>query len=101
MSFIRTDGPQAHDHSVEGSHQPGEVRPGEFLSPPEQAHRDKEIGKKRTPEPGTRWYRAEFRHRDRVWHSGDDGDGKDADPAGRDGPRYLLVSALAKPLPEA
>jgi hypothetical protein len=38
--------------SVEGSRQQGEVRLGEFLSPPEQAHDDKEIsiGKKRTPE---------------------------------------------------
>jgi hypothetical protein len=42
----------------------------EFLSPPDQTHDYKEIGKKRTPEfrtrryrvePRTRWYRAEFR----------------------------------------
>jgi hypothetical protein len=38
--------------SVEGWRQPGEIRLGEFLSPPEQAHDDQEIsiGKKRTPE---------------------------------------------------
>ena len=37
--------------SVEGSRQQGEIRLGEFLSPPEQAHDDKEIslGKKRMP----------------------------------------------------
>jgi hypothetical protein len=37
---------------VEGSRPQGEIRLGEFLSPPEQAHDDKEIsmGKKRTPE---------------------------------------------------
>jgi hypothetical protein len=36
--------------SVEGSRQQGEIRLGEFLSPPEQAHDDKEIsiGKKRS-----------------------------------------------------
>jgi hypothetical protein len=58
--------------SVEGSRQQGEIRLGEFLSPPEQAHSDKEIsiGKKRTPE---------FRHRDRIRHGGDNGYGKDAD----------------------
>jgi len=47
---MSSDGPQAHGNSVEGSRQPGEIRLGEFLSPPEQAHDDKEIGKKRTPE---------------------------------------------------
>jgi hypothetical protein len=38
--------------SVEGSRQQGEIRLSEFLSPPEQAHDDKEmsIRKKRTPE---------------------------------------------------
>ena len=68
--------------SVEGSRQQGEVRLGEFLSPPEQAHGDKEIsiGKKRTPE---------FRHRDRIRHGGDDSDGKDADRKCV-GPRYEL-----------
>jgi hypothetical protein len=78
--------------SVEGSRQQGKIRLGEFLSPPEQAHDDKEvsIGKKRTPD---------FRHRDRIRHGGDDGHGKDADrkigpspegygPQGG-GPRYL------------
>jgi hypothetical protein len=39
-----------YPRSVEGPRQQGEVRLGEFLSPPEQAHGDKEIGKKRTPE---------------------------------------------------
>ena len=55
-SFIRMDGPQAHDHWVEGSCQHGEVRLGGFLSPPEQARGDKEtsIGKKRTPQARTR-----------------------------------------------
>ena len=50
--FMSSDGPQAHGNSVEGSRQQGEIRLGEFLSPPEQAHDDKEIsmGKKRTPE---------------------------------------------------
>jgi hypothetical protein len=45
-------GPQVHGRSVEGWRQQGEVRLGEFLSPPEQAHDDKEtsMGKKRTPE---------------------------------------------------
>jgi hypothetical protein len=47
--------------SVEGSRQQGEIRVGELLSPPEQAHSDKGIGKKTTPEPCTRWYWAEFR----------------------------------------
>jgi len=38
--------------SVEGPRQQGEIRLGEFLSPPEQARDDKEmsIGRKRTPE---------------------------------------------------
>ena len=68
--------------SVEGSRQQGEIRLGEFLSPPEQAHDDKEIsiGKKRTPE---------FRHRDRIRHGGDNNYGKDADRK-IGGPRYLL-----------
>ena len=58
--------------SVEGSRQQGEIRLCEFLSPPEQAHDDKEIsiGKKRTPE---------FGHHDRIRHGGDDSYGKDAD----------------------
>jgi hypothetical protein len=47
--------------SVEGPGQQGEIRLGELLLPPEQAPGDKEIGKKRRPEPCTRWYRAEFR----------------------------------------
>jgi hypothetical protein len=67
--------------SVEGSRQQGEIRLGEFLSPPEQAHSDKEMGKKRTPE---------FRHRDRTRHGGDDSYGKDADRKSG-GPRYPLV----------
>jgi hypothetical protein len=33
-----------------------------------------------------------FRHRDRIRHGADDGYGKDADPARRDGPRYLLFA---------
>jgi len=68
--------------SVEGSRQQGEIRLGEFLSPREQAHDDKEIsiGKKRTPE---------FRHRDRIRHGGDNNYGKDADRK-IGGPRYLL-----------
>lgn len=46
---------------VEGSRQLGEIRRGEFLSPPEQVHGDKEIlmGKKRTPQ---------FQHGDRIRH---------------------------------
>jgi hypothetical protein len=38
--------------SIKGSRQQGEIRLGEFLSPPEQAHDDKEIsiGKRRTPQ---------------------------------------------------
>jgi hypothetical protein len=43
MSFIRMGEPQAHDHSVEGSRQQGEIRLGEFLSPPEQAYGAEEI----------------------------------------------------------
>ena len=80
--FISSDGPQAHGNSVEGSRPQGEVRRGEFLSPSEQTHDDKEIliGKKRTPE---------FRHRDRIRHGGDHSYGKDADRKIR-GPRYLL-----------
>ena len=68
--------------SLEGSRQRGEIRVGEFLSPPEQVHGDKEvsIGKKRTPE---------FRHRDRIRHGGDNSYGKDADRK-IGGPRYLL-----------
>ena len=81
--FMSSDGPQAHGNSVEGSRQQGEIRPGQFLSPPEQAHDDKEIsiGKKRTPE---------FRHRDRIRHGGDDGHGQDADPSA-DGRSALLA----------
>ena len=94
--------------SVEGARQQGKIRLGEFLSPPEQAHDDKEIsiGKKRTPE---------FGHHDRIRHGGDDSYGKDADrkigpspcllesygrqaegygPRGG-GPRYLLFSLLS------
>jgi hypothetical protein len=81
--------------SVEGSRQEGELRLGEFLPPPEQAHDDKEGGKKRTPE---------FRHRDKIWHGGDNSYGKDADrkigpsPEGYGphggGPRYLLPRRL-------
>jgi hypothetical protein len=70
--------------SVEGLRQPGEIRPGEFLSPPEQAHGDKEIGKKRTPE---------FRRRDRVRHGGDNRYGEDADRK-IGAPRYLLFGPL-------
>jgi hypothetical protein len=60
----------------------GKIRLGEFPSPSEQAHDDKGIsmGKKRT---------AEFRHRDRLRHGGDDSYGKDADRK-IGGPRYLL-----------
>ena len=61
--------------SVEASRQQGEIRLGEFLSPPEQAHDDKEIsiGKKRTPE---------FRHRHSIRHGGDNRYGEDADRKG-------------------
>jgi hypothetical protein len=69
-TFIVIRGPQAHVRSVEGSCQQGEVRLAELLSLPEQAHGDKEIGKKRTPE---------FRYRDRIQRSGDDGCGTEAD----------------------
>jgi len=71
---------------VEGARQQGEVRLGEFLSPPEQAHDDKEIsmGKKRTPE---------FRHRDRIRHGSDHRYGKDADRK-IGGPRYLLKTEM-------
>jgi hypothetical protein len=66
---------------------PAEIRLGEFLSPPEQAHHGKEasIGKKTTPE---------FRHRDRMQDGGEDGWGKDADHKSG-GPRYLLIQARA------
>jgi hypothetical protein len=76
------DGPQAHDHSVEGPRRQGEIRLGEFVSPPDQGHGDKEIsvGMKRTPE---------FRHRDGIQHGGNDGTGKDADH-NSGGPRCLL-----------
>jgi hypothetical protein len=60
--------------------QHGKARLGEFPSPPEQAHDDKEMGKKRTPE---------FRHRDRIRRGGDNGHGRDADRK-TGGPRYLL-----------
>jgi hypothetical protein len=68
--------------SVEGSRKQGEISLGEFASPPEQAHDDKEISieKKRAPE---------FRHRDRIRHGGDDSYGKDADRK-IGSPRYLL-----------
>jgi hypothetical protein len=89
MIFIRMDGPQAHDHSVEGSCQQNQISRSEFLSPPEQAYGDKEIGKKKTPEPRTRWYRAEFRQRYKIRHGGDNSYGKDADRK-IGGPRYLL-----------
>ena len=56
---------------------------GEFLSPPKQAHDDKEISieKKRTPE---------FRLRDSIRHGGDHSYGKDADRK-TGGPCYLLA----------
>jgi hypothetical protein len=38
----------AHVRSVEGSCKQREIRLSDFLSPPEQAHGDKESGKKRT-----------------------------------------------------
>ena len=71
-----------HVRSVGGSCQQGGIRLGELLSPPEQAHGDKEtlIGKKRT--------RA-FRERDRIRHGGDNSCGKGADRK-IGGPRYLL-----------
>jgi hypothetical protein len=54
---------------------------GELLSPPEQAHGEREIGTKRTPE---------FRRRNRIQHGGDGGYGKDADRR-TGGPRYWLI----------
>jgi hypothetical protein len=74
--------------SVEGARQPGEIRLGESLSPPEQAHNDKEIsiGKKRTPE---------FRHGDRIRHGGDHSYGKDADRK-IGGLRYLLSPKISE-----
>jgi hypothetical protein len=71
--------------SVEGSRQQSEIRLGEFLSPPEQAHDDKEIsmGKKRPPE---------FPHRGRIRRGGDNSYGRDADRK-TGGPRYLLLPA--------
>jgi hypothetical protein len=91
--FIPLGGPKAQRPSVEGSRQQGEIRLGEFLSPPEQPHDNKEIsiGKKRTPE---------FRHRDRIRHGGDNSYGKDADRKSG-GPRYLLKparSAVREPM---
>jgi hypothetical protein len=55
------------------------------------AHSDREtsVGRKRTPEPRTRWYWAGFRHRDRIQHGGDDGCVKDADRK-TTGPGHLL-----------
>jgi len=83
------DGPQAHDHSPEGSCQQSEVRLGESLSPPEQAHGDKQSGKEGRPES---------RPRERMQHGGDDGYGKDADPPLRlAGPRYLLFRSASAP----
>jgi hypothetical protein len=54
---MSSDGPQAHGNSVEGSRQQGEIRLGEFLSPPEQAHDDKEIsiGKKSSFDTATEY----------------------------------------------
>ena len=78
--FMSMGGPQVHGRSVEGSRQGGEVRLGELLSPPEEAHGDKEIGKKRTPE---------VRHRHTIRRGGDDGHGRDADRK-TGGPRYLV-----------
>ena len=69
---------------VEGARQQGEVRLGESLSPFEEAHGDEEIGKEGTPE---------FRHRDRIRHGGDGGQGKDADRKSG-GPRYPLRPVL-------
>jgi hypothetical protein len=63
-----------------------------LLSPPELAHGDKEIGKKRTPE---------FRRGDRIRHGGGDGYEKGADPARRDGPRYLLKPGKTEQIPFA
>jgi hypothetical protein len=77
-----------HPRSVEGPRQQGGVRLGEFLSPPQQTHGDKEtsVGKKGT---------SEFRHRDRMRRGGDDCRGKDAD-RDRGGPRYPAFSANVK-----
>jgi hypothetical protein len=54
------------DHGQSSGRLQRKVRPRELLSPPQEAHGDKEIsaGKKRTPE---------FRHRDRVRHGEQDG----------------------------
>jgi len=82
--FGRSQTPQNGVCAVPPTTQQGGIRLGEFFSPPRQAHGDKEIWieKKRT---------REFRHRDRIRYGSDDGDGKDADPAARDGPRCLLL----------
>ena len=81
--------------SVEGLRQQGEIRPGEFLSPPEQVHGDKEISIVKKRRPG-------FRHRDRIRHGGDNRYGEDADRK-IGGPRYLLavevISAIARGSP--
>jgi len=76
--------------AVDGSRQEGEIRFSQFLSPPQQAHDDKGSGKKRTPEPRTRWHWGGLLDRDRIQHGGHDGCGKDAD-ASADG-RSALVS---------
>jgi hypothetical protein len=85
-------GAQAHGNSVEGSRQQGEIRLGEFPSPPEQARGDKEISirENRTPEPRTVSYGAEFRHRDRMRQGGGDGYGRKRGLAAATGPRFPL-----------
>jgi hypothetical protein len=58
--------------SVEAPRQQGKIRLAEFLSPPKQAHGNKEksIGKKRA---------AQFRHGDKIRPGANGGYGKDAD----------------------
>ncbi len=76
---------QVHGRSDEGSRPQGEIRLRELLSPPDQAHGDKEIGKKRTPE---------FPHRDTIRQGGDDGYRKGANR--KAGPSLCLLRSYGR-----
>jgi hypothetical protein len=103
MSFIRMDGPRAHDRSVEDSRQQGEVRLGELLSrPKEKARTAKSAVRARCGAGAGRQRNIDRKEKDvgvsirrlrddRIRHGGDNSYRKGAGPAMGEGPRYLLA----------
>ena len=67
-----------------------------LLSPlgPGQSDRETSMIKKRTPEPRTGWYGAEFRHRDGIQDGREDGWGKHADR--KTGPSPCLLKPCGR-----